>query len=172
MKRILAVGLIVSTVALIAVGVITLYDYNLSIGRMWQTPAIKPYEKPIPVMVAGSVPVTGGEALYRTAVAETITPTFLLTEPVAIAAGKTAYQRYCIQCHGQKFDGYGTVGQSFAPPPGDLRSTKVQTMHVGVLFKEISYGIPDGRQPALATTMTVDERWQAIAFVKSLGQRQ
>jgi cytochrome c5 len=122
MKRILAVGLIVSTVALIAVGVITLYDYNLSIGRMWQTPAIKPHEKPIPVMAAGSVPVTGGEALYRTAVAETITPTFLLTEPAAIAAGKTAYQRYCIQCHGQKFDGYGTVGQSFAPPPGDLRS--------------------------------------------------
>jgi hypothetical protein len=45
-------------------------------------------------------------------------------------------------------------------------------MPAGMLFKEISYGIPDGRQPALATTMTVDERWQAIAFVKSLGQRQ
>ena len=172
MKRILVLGLIVSTVALIAVGVITLYDYNLSVGRMWQTPAIKPYEKPIPIMADGSMPVAGGEALYRAAVAETITPTFLLTEPAAIAAGKTAYQRYCIQCHGQKFDGYGTVGQSFAPPPGDLRSTKVQSMHVGVLFKEISYGIPDGRQPALATTMTVDERWQAIAYVKSLGQRQ
>jgi len=138
---------------------------------MWHTPAIKAHEKPIPVMAAGSVPVTGGEALYRTAAAETITPTFLLTEPAAIAAGKTAYQRYCIQCHGQKFDGYGTVGQSFAPPPGDLRSTKVQSMQVGVLFKEISYGIPDGRQPALATTMTVDERWHAIAFVKSLGVR-
>ena len=171
MKRIVVLGLFVSTVVLIAVGVITLYDYNMSVGRMWHTPAIKAHEKPIPVMAAGSVPVTGGEALYRTAAAETITPTFLLTEPAAIAAGKTAYQRYCIQCHGQNFDGYGTVGQSFAPPPGDLRSTKVQSMHVGVLFKEISYGIPDGRQPALAATMTVDERWHAIAFVKSLGVR-
>jgi hypothetical protein len=77
------------------------------------------------------------------------------------------------QCHGKNFDGYGTVGQSFAPPPGDLRTAKrVQSMPPGMLFKEISYGIPDGRQPALATTMTVDERWQAIAFVKSLGQRQ
>jgi mono/diheme cytochrome c family protein len=171
MKRILALGLIVSTVALIAVGVITLYDYNLSVGRMWQTPAIKPYEKPIPVMVDGSMPVAGGEALYRASAAETITPTFLLTEPAAIAAGRTAYQRYCIQCHGQKFDGYGTVGQSFAPPPGDLRTAKIQSMATGMLFKEISYGIPDGRQPALATTMTVDERWQAIAFVKSLGLR-
>jgi hypothetical protein len=34
---------------------------------MWQTPVIKPHEKPIPVMAAGSVPVNGGEALYRAA---------------------------------------------------------------------------------------------------------
>jgi mono/diheme cytochrome c family protein len=171
MKRIAVLGLIVSTVVLIAVGVITLYDYNLSVGRMWQTPVIKPHEKPIPVMAAGSVPVSGGEALYRAAAAETITPPFALTEPAAIAAGKIAYQRYCYQCHGPNFDGYGTVGQSFAPPPGDLRTAKIQSMSPGLLFKEISYGIPDGRQPALATTMTVDERWQSIALVKSLGVR-
>ena len=171
MKRIAVLGLVVSTVLLIAVGVITLYDYNLSVGRMWHTPAIKPHEKPIPVMAAGSVPVTGGEALYRAAAAETITPPFALTEPAAIAAGKIAYQRYCYQCHGPNFDGYGTVGQSFAPPPGDLRTAKIQSMSPGLLFKEISYGIPDGRQPALATTMTLDERWHAIALVKSLGVR-
>jgi mono/diheme cytochrome c family protein len=171
MKRILVLGLVVSTVVLIAVGVITLYDYNMSVGRMWHTPAIKAHEKPIPVMAAGSVPVTGGEALYRTAAAETITPPFALTEPTAIAAGKIAYQRYCYQCHGPNFDGYGTVGQSFAPPPGDLRTAKIQSMSPGLLFKEISYGIPDGRQPALATTMTLNERWHAIALVKSLGVR-
>jgi mono/diheme cytochrome c family protein len=171
MKRIAVVGLVVSTVVLIAVGVITLYDYNLSVGRMWQTPVIKPHEKPIPVMAAGSVPVSGGEALYRAAAAETIAPPFALTEPAAIAAGKIAYRRYCYQCHGPNFDGYGTVGQSFAPPPGDLRTAKIQSMSPGLLFKEISYGIPGGRQPALATTMTVDERWQSIALVKSLGVR-
>jgi hypothetical protein len=44
-------------------------------------------------------------------------------------------------------------------------------MSPGLLFKEISYGIPDGRQPALATTMTLNERWHAIALVKSLGVR-
>ena len=171
MKRILVLGLIVSTVVLTAIGVITLYDYNMSVGRMWETPVIKPHEKPIPVMAAGSVPVAGGEALYRAAADEDLLPPFALTEPAAVAAGKIAYQRYCIQCHGPKFDGYGTVGQSFAPPPGQLRSSKIQSMSPGLLFKEISYGIPGGRQPALATTMTIDERWQSIAFVKSLGIR-
>jgi hypothetical protein len=44
-------------------------------------------------------------------------------------------------------------------------------MPVGTLFKEISYGIPGGRQPALATTIAAHERWQIIAYVKSLGER-
>ena len=88
------------------------------------------------------------------------------------SAGKTAYHYYCIHCHGNHFDGYGTVGQSFAPPPGDLRSAKVQSMSDGRLFKEISYGIPGGRQPALATTMGVADRWHAIAYVKSLSLRE
>ena len=172
MVRILSVGLIVSTVALVVWGVITGYDNVLSVGRMWKTPAIKPYENPIPVMAAGSMPVNGGEALYRATAADEIAAPFALTEPAAIASGQTAYQYYCIHCHGKNFDGYGTVGQSFAPPPGDLRSTKVQSMPVGMLFKEISYGIPGGRQPALATTVALDDRWHAIAYVKSLGQRQ
>ncbi|WP_319407382.1 c-type cytochrome [uncultured Desulfosarcina sp.] len=172
MVRILSVGLIVSTIALVAWGVITGYDNFLSVGRMWQTPGIKPYENPIPVMAAGSMPVNGGEALFRSAAAEEIAAPFPLNETAAIASGKIAYQYYCIHCHGKNFDGYGTVGQSFAPPPGDLRSNRIQSMPEGVLFKEISYGIPGGRQPALDTTMAVEDRWHAIAYVKSLGQRQ
>ena len=172
MVRILSVGLIATTVLLVAWGVLTAYDELLSVGRMWQTPAIKPHEMPIPVMEAGSMPVAGGEALYRATPAEEILPPFALTDPAVIDAGKTAYQYYCIHCHGNAFDGYGTVGQSFAPPPGDLRSEKVQAMAAGALFKEISFGIPGGRQPALATTVAPDDRWRAIAYVKSLGERK
>jgi mono/diheme cytochrome c family protein len=171
MVRILSVGLIAATVLLVAWGVLTGYDAFMSVGRMWQTPAIKPHENPIPVMAPGSVPVHGGEALYHAVDAGDLAAPFALTEPSAIQAGQTAYGRYCIHCHGKNFDGYGTVGQSFAPPPGDLRSAKVQTMPAGALFKEISFGIPDGRQPALATTVAVEDRWNVIAYVKSLGER-
>jgi len=163
---------IAATVLLVVWGVLTGYDEFMSVGRMWETPAIKPHEKPIPVMAAGSVPVNGGEALYRSAAAEELAAPFALGEPSVIAAGKIAYQYYCIHCHGKYFDGYGTVGQSFAPPPGDLRSAKVQSMPEGALFKEISFGIPGGRQPALATTVAADDRWCVIAYVKSLGKRE
>jgi mono/diheme cytochrome c family protein len=172
MVRILSVVLIACTVALAAWGVITAYDELMPVGRMWETPAIKPHENPIPVMAAGSVPVSGGEAFFHAAAAEDLKPPFAMTDPLVIAAGKTAYGYYCVHCHGKNYDGYGTVGQSFAPKPRDLRGAKVQAMAAGTLFKEISFGLPDGRQPALATTMAPDDRWRVIAYVKSLGRRQ
>jgi hypothetical protein len=79
---------------------------------------------------------------------------FALTGTGSHRRGQNRLPTLLYQCHGPNFDGYGTVGQSFAPPPGDLRTAKIQSMSPGSLFKEISYGIPDGRQPALATTMT------------------
>jgi mono/diheme cytochrome c family protein len=123
-------------------------------------------------MASGSIPYHGGEQFFRSATAEEIQPPIPIRESTVVAAGKTTYQRYCIQCHGPHFDGNGTVGQSFAPLPGDLRSEKVQSMAEGSLFKEISYGIPGGRQPALATTIAVNDRWNVIAFLKSLGVRE
>lgn len=171
MTRILSVAVLASVVALAVYGVITLYDETLQVGRMWETPAIKPHEEPIPVMAGLSVPFNGGEALLRGSDPDGLLSPLDLKNPAVILQGQQAYRFYCIHCHGKDYDGLGTVGQSFAPLPGDLRSPKVQDMTEGRLFHEISYGIPGGRQPALATTLTVDERWQAIAYLKSLGTR-
>ncbi len=172
MLRILSVISIVTTIALIAWGVITLYDESLQVGRMWETPAVKAHETPIPVMDRDTVPFNGGEISYRQSDPAILKAPFDLAPPQIIAAGQKGYQRFCIQCHGKFYDGQGTVGQSFAPLPGDLQSAKVQGMPVGRLFHEISYGVPGGRQPALASTIGVDERWHIIGFIKSLGIRQ
>lgn len=171
MLRIISVLLIITTAGLIAWGAITLYDENLKIGRMWETPAIKPHENPLPLMAKHSVPFDGGEAFYRQSDPDTLQASFDISRPEAVAAGMVGYKRYCIQCHGKQHDGNGTVGQSFAPLPGDLRSTKVQSMAPGRIFYEISYGLPGGRQPALATTIAVEERWLIVGFIKSLGIR-
>lgn len=171
MLRIISVLLIVATIGLVAWGVLTLYDENLKVGRMWETPAVKPHEHPLPIMAAHTVPFGGGEANYRLADPATLQPDSDITTLDAIAAGKVGYRRYCIQCHGKYHDGNGTVGQSFAPLPGDLRSAKVQSLSAGELFYEISYGIPGGRQPALATTIGVEERWKIAGYVRNLGKR-
>ena len=162
---------IIAVVALAAYGAITLYDETMQMGRMWETPAVRPHETPAPVMAVGSVPIGGGENQYRHADPLALHPPFALDAPAVIDLGRQGYGYFCVQCHGQAYDGMGTVGQSFAPLPGDLRSLKVQAMAPGQLFHEISFGIPNGRQPALAATISVDQRWQIIGFVKSLGVR-
>jgi mono/diheme cytochrome c family protein len=171
MKQVIGLFSFVTLVLLSAWGILTAYDYSLSIGRMWETPAIKPHERPIPVATLGIVPFDGGEVRLRHTPEAELRAPFDLTDARHVTAGDKGYLTYCAQCHGKYHDGNGTVGQSFAPLPGDLRSPKVQAMPAGTLFKEISYGIPGGRQPALATTIAAHERWQIIAYVKSLGER-
>lgn len=171
MKQVVGLVGFVLIVLLTVWGVLTGYDYALSAGRMWETPAIKPHERPIAVNVRGIVPFDGGEVRLRHASESELLPPFDLGDAARITGGEAGYLTYCAQCHGKYHDGNGTVGQSFAPLPGDLRSQRVQGMAAGTLFKEISYGIPGGRQPALATTIAAQDRWQIIAYVKSLGQR-
>lgn len=173
MKKNLIIALSGLTVFFGAYSVLTVYDTYFKWGRMWQTPAVRPHENPIPVMEPGVVPVSGGEAFYRAADPLELTSPFDARSPEVIASGKDLYFTFCQQCHGVNHDGQGTVGQSFAPLPTDLRSLAVQQTPEGVMFKEISYGIdrPDGRQPALATTIFPDERWKIVHYVKSLGVR-
>jgi hypothetical protein len=63
------------------------------------------------------------------------------------------------------------VGQSFKPIPTDLRGPKVQDAGDGALFQVIAYSKPESRHPALATTVTPEDRWRIIAFIRSLGPR-
>jgi len=162
---------VVGIVGYVAYEALMYYDNNFRYGRMRETPAVRPLEDPLLKMEAGIVPVSGGEAIYRaTAAADLISP-LDIAQPNVLTRGKSVYLTYCAQCHGYNYDGQGTVGQSFQPLPADLRSSQVQSKLDGELFKSVSYGIPGGRQPALHTTITVEDRWHVIAFVKSLGNR-
>jgi mono/diheme cytochrome c family protein len=171
MKKLMLLTIIVA-IGAIVYNVMMYYDNNFPYGRMRETPAVRPYENPMPIMEAGLVSVHGGEALFRSAHPEKLTSPLSSGDPLVLKDGSQLYFTYCQQCHGVSHDGNGTVGQSFAPLPTDLRSPKVQSQSDGALFQHISYGIGgSGRQPALATTIFVDDRWKIIAFVKSLGTR-
>lgn len=168
MKRIAILALLACVAATAVYTVLTIYDHYLKVGRMWETPAVRPHEEELLIMTPGLVPSDGGEAVFRNAKDEDLTSPYKSDDPTIIEAGKLLYFTYCAQCHGKYFDGNGTVGQSFHPLPTNLTSPEVQSKPDGALFKSISYGVPDGRQPPLATTIAVDHRWQIIAFVKSL----
>lgn len=172
MKKIIGFLIVVAVVILAAYHLLIYYDNNFRYGRMRETPAVRPYEEPLLVNEAGLVPINGGEAIYRVAKGSDLTIPVSPNEPTAVARGKAVYFTYCAQCHGTHHDGNGTVGQSFHPLPADLRSAKVQNSPAGVLFKNVSYGVPDGRQPPLHATIAVRDRWKVVAYVKSLGLRK
>jgi len=162
---------VIGIVGYVAYEALMYYDNNFRYGRMRETPAVRPHEDPLLKMGDGIVPVNGGEAIYRaTAGVDLISPLNISQDSV-INRGKAVYLTFCAQCHGLNFDGQGTVGQSFHPLPTNLRSPEVQSKPDGELFKSISYGVLGGRQPALHTTIIVDDRWHVVAFVKSLGNR-
>jgi mono/diheme cytochrome c family protein len=171
-KRISILALFILAVLFVAYEALIFIDNYASPGRMRETSGVRPHEQPILPMEKGVVPATGGEALYRASAANELKSLLGPRDPGAIQTGRTLYFTYCAQCHGEHQDGNGTVGQSFNPLPTDLRSAKVQSLPEGALFKEISYGVPDGRQPPLATTIEITDRWRIIAYVKSLGLRK
>ena len=167
--------LIVALLFLAAAGgwnLFTTYDNRFPFGRMWETPGVRPHEEPIAYTASGRVPWNGGEAEYRAMSGEGLVSPVSSDDPNILKEGGDLYGIYCMQCHGENHDGRGTVGQSFAPLPGDLISPRVQALSEGVIFREISYGIPGGRQPALATSISIDDRWRIVAYVKSLGTWQ
>jgi mono/diheme cytochrome c family protein len=171
-KKVLILLTFLSLVTFIAYEGLIYFDQNFKYGRMRETPAVRPHEEAPTPMDQGVVPFQSGEAILKATNADMLTSPFPLEKPEVIKQGKALYLTYCVQCHGKNYDGNGTVGQSFSPLPTDLRSKKVQALTEGLFFKEISYGIPNGRQPPLAATIDIEDRWRIIAFVKSLGVRQ
>lgn len=171
MKKIIGFIIVVGIVIYAAYEALMYYDNNFRYGRMRETPAVRPHEDPLLIMEDGIVPVSGGEAVNRVTAGIDLTAPVTMTESAVVARGKAVYLTYCAQCHGNNHDGNGTVGQSFNPLPTDLRSAEVQYKPQGMLFKSVSYGVPGGRQPALHTTVTIDDRWRVVAYIKSLGLR-
>ena len=171
MKKIIGFIIVVGIVIYAAYEALMYYDNNFRYGRMRETPAVRPHEDPLLIMEDGIVPVSGGEAVNRVTAGIGLTAPVTMTESAVVDRGKAVYLTYCAQCHGSNHDGNGTVGQSFNPLPTDLRSAEVQYKPQGMLFKSVSYGVPGGRQPALHTTVTIDDRWRVVAYIKSLGLR-
>ena len=87
-----------------------------------------------------------------------------------LSRGKFSYDAYCVFCHGERGDGEGPVGQSFAPGPGDLRTDKVRTMDDTALMRAMLTGT--GHDPVLSRVVPPDDRPSLLLYVRALVQGQ
>jgi mono/diheme cytochrome c family protein len=147
-------------------GVIFLFSLGQNYGRMNKDEAVNVYEMKMPDSVKETVPLNAGPAINLNDPDSIKNP--LPADEENEKRGWTSYTYYCIQCHGPEAKGKGTVGQSFSPLPANLRSTYVQAKSDGQLFKNISLGYK--RHPPLAYTVSEEERWAIIIYIRSLAE--
>jgi len=132
---------------------------------MWQTPAVRPYEDPMPGIPAGAVqarPAAGPLATFETA-----RHAFdALDGATRTTGGAQAYRRFCHHCHGESGDGRIIVGESFDVAPRDLRSDDVQDLDDEDVFEVVRDG--SGAMLALHDTLTPLEVLLAIRHMRGL----
>jgi mono/diheme cytochrome c family protein len=137
-------------------------------ARMKDDESLRTYKTSMPEMPKESIPVTGGIEVLREADPKALKNP-LPSDQQVIERGRIAYGYYCVHCHGPKADGFGTVGQSFAPLPTNLKDKSVQDQTDGEIFFKMSLG--SKRQPPLAYTVSEKDRWAIIRFIRSLASR-
>lgn len=106
--------------------------------------------------------------------AERARPNPVPASPLALARGRTLYQKHCASCHGEKGKGDGHAARYAARPPRDLTDPDFQaTFTDGEAFWKISTGRReegDVIMPSFSTKVPAqDDRWRLVLFVRTLA---
>ena len=94
-----------------------------------------------------------------------------------VAAGKQIYRDRCWYCHGKVGDGNGPAADFLDPRPRDFTAGmyKIRTTKTGELptdedlFRIISKGIPGTAMPRWELTLSEDERWKVLQYIKTFA---
>ena len=138
---------------------------------MIRQPSVHPYQRgDVPRnTVAGTVPITGGEANWSAewGVANTRTADRLanpLQGQPASALGDTVFHTFCAVCHGIAGAGDGPVGPKVAAP--SLLTDRARGYSDGYLYSIIRYG--RGVMPAYGDKVRGPLRWEVVNYVRQL----
>ncbi len=95
-----------------------------------------------------------------------------LSSPVsgeaAVRRGEFVFQNFCATCHGTGGLGNGLVAQRGFPPPPSLLADKARKIKDGQMFHILTYG--QNNMPSYASQISRQDRWDVIAYVRSLQQ--
>lgn len=90
---------------------------------------------------------------------------FLFT-PATVAAGDKLFHANCVSCHGDP--GKNNFAK-LNPEPGDPASAKYQKNLDGEIFYILTHG-KGALMPVFATTLTEEQRWQVISYVRTFNK--
>ncbi len=90
----------------------------------------------------------------------------------AANAGRGLFTQNCAACHGLEGWGNGPNSISIEKKPANLTRPFYQQYPDEFWFYRISEGIPGTRMPRFGETLTEEQRWYLIAYIKTLSRGQ
>lgn len=90
----------------------------------------------------------------------------------SIAAGRELYEQNCFVCHGPSGRGDGPAAINLNPRPVDLLQHVIVGVHPDAqLFDWISNGYPNSAMPAFASTLSENDRWDVLNFIRTFANQ-
>ncbi len=88
------------------------------------------------------------------------------------AAGKKVYENVCVTCHGKEGMGDGPASMALNPRPKSFADQAVVAKSDKELFDTITKGRPGTPMASFEKTLTEQQRWDILAYVRSLGGKK
>ncbi len=85
-----------------------------------------------------------------------------------IDQGREIYQKFCLECHGVGGKGDGPRAPMLAPRPGNLVSAATSTKTDDELLAILADGVPRTAMKSWKDRLTLDDRRNVLAYVRSL----
>jgi cbb3-type cytochrome oxidase cytochrome c subunit len=87
-------------------------------------------------------------------------------------AGRGIYTQNCAACHGMEGRGNGPNALSLEKKPANFTRPFYKQYPDDFWFYRISEGVPGTRMPRFGETLTEEQRWYLVAYLKTLPQDQ
>jgi high-affinity iron transporter len=89
--------------------------------------------------------------------------------PLDLAGGEKLFQSTCASCHGPRGLGDGPAAAKINPKPPAIGSgDAMRDVTPAMMFRKMSVGVRGTAMPAFAGTLTVDQRWNIVMYLRSL----
>jgi mono/diheme cytochrome c family protein len=87
-------------------------------------------------------------------------------------SGKGIYEKNCAMCHGKEGKGDGMGAKSLKPKASNFSDPTVAAKSDKDLYDAITKGKPGSAMISFEKTLTEQQRWDVIAFIRSLGGKK
>jgi mono/diheme cytochrome c family protein len=92
-------------------------------------------------------------------------------EAAELQAGKELYVDRCLTCHGCAGNGLGSYGGTLVVTPADFKQEPFRNMKDPEWFWHVSEGVQGTVMPPWKESMSGEERWQVIRYVREIFAR-